>query len=172
MVSALNTLKTTLDKVILILCGVAIISLVITVTWQVFSRYVLNDPSSFTDELARYTMIWFGLLGASYLFGKNGHLAITLFVGSVGPKYQKYCHLLINLVSCAFYLSCHDQRWQPAHWSDNAAVFACATDPDGLCLFHFAALRSVNAGLPSSQHLTALQPTRASHSRVMIWISL
>ncbi|MEH0741047.1 TRAP transporter small permease [Vibrio cholerae] len=102
MVSALNTLKTTLDKVILTLCGVAIISLVITVTWQVFSRYVLNDPSSFTDELARYTMIWFGLLGASYLFGKNGHLAITLFVGTVSPKYQKYCHLLINLVSCAF----------------------------------------------------------------------
>ncbi|MDN2481205.1 TRAP transporter small permease [Vibrio agarivorans] len=95
-------LRTLLDKAILTFCGFAIITLVVTVTWQVFSRYVLNDPSSFTDELARYTMIWFGLFGASYLFGKNGHLAITLFIGSIKAKYRKYCHLLIHLVSFTF----------------------------------------------------------------------
>ncbi|GEA60011.1 TRAP transporter small permease [Vibrio comitans] len=102
MYSVLRQFKTILDKSILTFCGIAIVTLVITVTWQVFSRYVLNDPSSFTDELARYTMIWFGLAGASYLFGKNGHLAITLFIGSVKAKHRKYYHVLINLVSVAF----------------------------------------------------------------------
>ncbi|MPW31860.1 TRAP transporter small permease subunit [Agarivorans sp. B2Z047] len=102
MYSILRQFKTILDKTILTFCGVAIVTLVITVTWQVFSRYVLNDPSSFTDELARYTMIWFGLAGASYLFGKNGHLAITLFIGSVKSKYRKYFHVLINIISVAF----------------------------------------------------------------------
>lgn len=102
MYSFLRQFKTILDKSILTFCGVAIVTLVVTVTWQVFSRYVLNDPSSFTDELARYTMIWFGLAGASYLFGKNGHLAITLFIGSVKSKHRKYFHVLINLVSVAF----------------------------------------------------------------------
>ncbi|WP_186811089.1 TRAP transporter small permease [Vibrio superstes] len=98
----LRQFKTLLDKTILTFCGVAIVTLVVTVTWQVFSRYVLNDPSSFTDELARYTMIWFGLAGASYLFGKNGHLAITLFIGSVKTAHRKYFHVLINLVSVTF----------------------------------------------------------------------
>ncbi len=102
MYSSIQKFKQLMDTVILSFCGIAIITLVITVTWQVFSRYILNDPSSFTDELARYTMIWFGLLGASYLFGKNGHLSITLFIGSVSARYRKYCHLLIHLVSFAF----------------------------------------------------------------------
>ncbi|MDR9829722.1 TRAP transporter small permease [Vibrio sp. FNV 38] len=102
MYSFFKKFRVLLDKSILTFCGVAIITLVLTVTWQVFSRYVLNDPSSFTDELARYTMIWFGLFGASYLFGKNGHLAITLFIGAIKQKYQKFGHLLIHSVSFAF----------------------------------------------------------------------
>ncbi|WP_456294615.1 TRAP transporter small permease [Vibrio sp. AK197] len=94
--------KSLLDKVILTFCSISLVLLVITVTWQVFSRYVLNDPSSFTDELARYLMIWFGLLGASYLFGKNGHLAITLFIHSINKKFQKISYILIHLTSLSF----------------------------------------------------------------------
>ncbi len=52
--------------------------LVIDVCWQVFSRYVLQDPSSFTDELARYLLIWLSLLGAAYVTGKDEHIAIDL----------------------------------------------------------------------------------------------
>ncbi len=94
--------KNLLDKLILSFCSGALLLLVISVTWQVFSRYVLNDPSSFTDELARYLMIWFGLLGASYLFGKNGHLAITLFINAINKKYQKLSYILIHFTSLSF----------------------------------------------------------------------
>lgn len=94
--------KSLLDKVILTFCSISLVFLVITVSWQVFSRYVLNDPSSFTDELARYLMIWFGLLGASYLFGKNGHLAITLFIHSINKKFKKFSYILIHLTSLSF----------------------------------------------------------------------
>jgi TRAP-type C4-dicarboxylate transport system permease small subunit len=76
--------------------------LVAAVTWQVFSRYVLNDPSSWTDELARYTMVWLGLLGASYLFGIKGHLAITLLDTALKGKANIALQLLINVISFAF----------------------------------------------------------------------
>jgi len=76
--------------------------LVVTVTWQVFSRYVLNDPSSWTDELARYAMVWLGLLGASYLFGIKGHLAITLLDSCLKGKAHTALHLLINAISFSF----------------------------------------------------------------------
>jgi len=40
------------------------IVMVITVSWQVFSRYALRAPSSLTEEIARFQLIWLGLLGA------------------------------------------------------------------------------------------------------------
>ena len=46
--------------------------------WQVLTRFVLGNPSSFTDELARYLLIWVGLFGAAYAIGKRTHLAIDL----------------------------------------------------------------------------------------------
>lgn len=102
MQNTLQTIRGYLDKAILIFCGFTLITLVITVTWQVFSRYILNDPSSFTDELSRYLMIWFGLLGASYLFGKRGHLAITLLADSISPKANVVLQTFINLLTLSF----------------------------------------------------------------------
>lgn len=51
---------------------------VLNVLWQVATRFVLGDPSAFTDELARYLLIWIGLLGGAYASGQQLHLAIDL----------------------------------------------------------------------------------------------
>lgn len=98
----LATFRNLLDRLILIVSSFALMLLVVTVTWQVFSRYVLNDPSNWTDELARYAMVWLGLLGASYLFGTKGHLAITLLDGALKGKAHIALHLLINIISGVF----------------------------------------------------------------------
>ncbi len=51
---------------------VALMSLmVVNVLWQVATRFLLNDPSSFTEEIARYLLIWVGLLGSAYAVGKR-----------------------------------------------------------------------------------------------------
>lgn len=97
-----DKLRSLLNRLILSVCSFALVLLVVTVTWQVFSRYVLNDPSSFTDELSRYTMVWLGLLGASYLFGVRGHLAITLLSNRLKNTSGIVLQLLINLLSFSF----------------------------------------------------------------------
>lgn len=51
---------------------------VMNVLWQVITRFVFTNPSSFTGELARFLLIWLGLLGASYASGKKMHLAIDI----------------------------------------------------------------------------------------------
>ncbi len=91
-----------LNRAILFLCSILIILLVVVVTWQVFSRYVLNDPSSFTDELSRFSMIWLGLLGTCYLFGKKGHLSITLLNDYLPPKGRKILYFVNNILILAF----------------------------------------------------------------------
>ncbi len=52
--------------------------MVVNVLWQVATRFLLRNPSSFTEEIARYLLVWVGLLGGAYAVGKRIHLAIDL----------------------------------------------------------------------------------------------
>ena len=79
--------------------------LVIDVLWQVFSRYVLSSPSSFTDELAGYLLIWVSLLGAAYVAGRQEHLAIDILLQRSRPARRKRIQLLIYLVILVFALT-------------------------------------------------------------------
>ncbi|MGE4287570.1 MAG: TRAP transporter small permease [Salinivirgaceae bacterium] len=76
--------------------------LVVDVLWQVFGRYVLSSPSSFTDELAGYLLIWVGVLGAAYVTGQKEHLAIDLLIQKSKPLTQKRLLFTINLVIALF----------------------------------------------------------------------
>ncbi len=70
--------------------------LVIDVIWQVASRYVLSSPSSFTDELAGFLLIWTGLLGAAYVAGRKEHLAIDILLQKTRESRKKQLELLIH----------------------------------------------------------------------------
>ena len=84
-----------LDKILEWALVVIFSVLVIDVLWQVISRYVLTSPSSFTDELAGYLLIWVGLLGAAYVTGKNEHLAIDLLLKKSKGKRKKVLSIII-----------------------------------------------------------------------------
>ena len=97
---ARKTIDTILSRLL-----VTILSLmVVNVLWQVFSRYVLGTPSPFTDELARYLMIWLGILGAAYVSGQNSHVAIDFLPKKLNKKRQRRLKRSVNLVISAFAL--------------------------------------------------------------------
>ena len=77
---------------------------VLNVLWQVFTRFVLRDPSSFTEELARYLLIWVGLLGAAYASGRKMHLAITVVLEGMKGKTRLVAELVIQACVFAFAL--------------------------------------------------------------------
>ncbi|PID92169.1 MAG: TRAP transporter permease DctQ [Bacteroidetes bacterium] len=70
--------------------------LVLDVLWQVISRKLLNSPSSFTDELAGFLLIWVGVLGAAYVSGKKEHLAIDILIQRSPKKRQRRLRMLIH----------------------------------------------------------------------------
>lgn len=70
--------------------------LVINVLWQVFTRFILRDPSSFTEELARYLLIWVGLLGAAYAAGQRMHLALGILPAKLKGRNRRALHLFIE----------------------------------------------------------------------------
>ncbi len=90
-----------LGWVLVALMGIAVVN----VLWQVFTRFVLADPSSFTDELARYLLIWIGLLGASYAAGRQMHLAIDLLPARLTGRPRFYLGVLIEACIFLFALS-------------------------------------------------------------------
>lgn len=79
--------------------------LVLDVLWQVFSRYLLSSPSSFTDELAGYLLIWVGVLGAAYVDGRKEHLAIDILIQRSPPARQRLLLFLIHSLIFLFALS-------------------------------------------------------------------
>ena len=90
------------NKVLEILLVALMTILVLDVLWQVFSRYVLSSPSSFTDELAGYLLIWVSLLGAAYVTGRKEHLAIDIMLRKSKPARQKKIMLAIETIILLF----------------------------------------------------------------------
>ena len=74
----LGKVKFWMDKFLSIACAVLLSFMTILVLIQVFSRYVLNSPVAFTEELVRYSLIWTGFIGAAYAFSTREHMSLTL----------------------------------------------------------------------------------------------
>ncbi len=98
-------LKSIVDKALSWVLVVLMLSLVLDVLWQVFSRYVLGDPSSFTEELARFLLMWVGLLGASYAAGKKMHLAVDILPTRLEGKQKHYLAIFILCCTVLFSLT-------------------------------------------------------------------
>ncbi|MFC2086050.1 TRAP transporter small permease, partial [Bacteroidota bacterium] len=96
----MHSLRKTVDRVLEFAVVAAMAILVIDVLWQVFTRFVLRDPSSWTEELARYLLIWVGLLGAAYAAGKKMHLALDLLPAKLKGARARHLDMFIEL--CAF----------------------------------------------------------------------
>ncbi len=76
--------------------------LVLDVTWQVITRYALSSPSSYTEELARYLLIWIGLLGATLAYRHNMHLSFDLLLQKVNNAQKRMLQLFIHSVIAIF----------------------------------------------------------------------
>ena len=93
-------LRDRVDGVVKVTLIVLMGASVLNVLWQVFSRYVLHHPSSWTEELSRYLLIWVSLLGAAYAVRLKMHLAIDLAPKSLRGRARAWLQRLIH--GCIF----------------------------------------------------------------------
>lgn len=100
----MKTLRNILTRLLNVLAGVSFIAMVVLTCWQVFTRYVLQNPSSWSEELVSYLFAWASLLGASLVTGERGHMNIPILVERMGPAAQKALGIFGELVALAFSL--------------------------------------------------------------------
>lgn len=77
-------------------------AMVLLVTWQVITRFVLRDPSTITEQLARYGFVWLVVINAAYVFGQRGHMNIGFVVGKFSESAQKILAIIAELLILVF----------------------------------------------------------------------
>ena len=87
-------LTSALDVVLII----AVALLVIDVVWGVFTRYVMGEQAKWSEELARFLLVWVSLLGGAVAFGTKGHLGVDFFVSKFDPQARKIMAVFVHLV--------------------------------------------------------------------------
>lgn len=98
----MKSLRNVLTRALNVLAGVSFIAMVVLTCWQVFTRYVLKNPSPWSEELVSYLFAWASLLGASLVTGERGHMNIPIVLEKFSPAVQKLLNIFGELVAFAF----------------------------------------------------------------------
>lgn len=95
----LSKLAYWLGVVALFVLGVAI---AVVLNVGVFTRYVMNDPVIWSEELARFLLIWITFVGASVAVRKNEMLAFQFSRTFVPQRYTRLMQLTVSLATIVF----------------------------------------------------------------------
>jgi len=95
-------IKRVLDRALESLVIFAVGVLLAGVTWQVFSRFVLRSPSSWTEEFATYLLMWVGLLGAALAVDRGAHLGVDALVLKFPESVRAVLQIIVYVIIAAF----------------------------------------------------------------------
>jgi TRAP-type C4-dicarboxylate transport system permease small subunit len=97
----LKAVNRVLDRVLSVACIILFAVLVVVVVWQVFSRQVLSDPSTWSEEAARYIFVWLGLFGSALVFSERGHIAVDFLVRKFPKPLMRAALIFVQLTIIA-----------------------------------------------------------------------
>lgn len=98
----MHAVKRGLDKVLGVFAVSLFAVLVVVVVWQVFSRQVMNDPATWTEEAARMVFVWVGLISAAFVFGERGHIAVEFIVRKFPTRVEVIIAVAVQLIVLFF----------------------------------------------------------------------
>ncbi len=98
----MRQLRKVLNYVLYALAGISFLAMVGLTCWQVFTRYILQSPSSWSEELVSYLFAWMALLGASIVVGERGHMNIPIVVEQLNIRWRKFFAIFAEVIACLF----------------------------------------------------------------------
>lgn len=101
----MKQLRNIIDKIMRALNAAAMAVLTLLVIWQVVTRYILNNPSTWSEELAAYMFAWVTVFGAAYVFGKREHMNIPVIVERFSLTNQNNLQILAEALNLIFALT-------------------------------------------------------------------
>lgn len=95
-------LKTFTARVLGVLCVVIFAALVADVLWGVATRYLLGRQASWSEELARFLLVWLSMIGAALAYIEHSHLGVDLLTRSLDPSARRVARAAGQLVVFLF----------------------------------------------------------------------
>jgi TRAP-type C4-dicarboxylate transport system permease small subunit len=118
------------EKAVYYTLVVMMIVMTLTVIVQVFLRYVFSFSLSWSEEVARYLMIWVAFLGGSLALQKGLHIGVELFLVRVSSRTRRWVAILSKMFVLIFliYLTIGGLKitWAVRDQSSPALLFSMA----------------------------------------------
>lgn len=91
-----------LKSILCFLVFMAMLGMVISVAWQVFTRYILHDPNIWTEEATRIFLIYMTFPGAALALLKGDEIKVTIITDRLPPALSKGLNLCMTIFSMVF----------------------------------------------------------------------
>lgn len=86
------------------LCGILVAAMIFVVWFGIFDRYFLALGGTWTEEMARYIMIWAALLAVPCCTYRREHIGLDLIFSKIPARHQVKARWLLDLIGIAFFL--------------------------------------------------------------------
>ena len=91
-----------MDKLSEYICLVMLFAMVILTGAQIVCR-VFFEALSWSEELARYLLVWSSIVGASCVYRRAGHISVSVIQDLMPPTVRKIMKILVHIICCVFF---------------------------------------------------------------------
>lgn len=95
-------MRKTIDTITRIFTTSLMAIMVVVACWQVFTRFILQAPSTISEEFLRFSLIWLTMIGGAYVYGLKKHIAIIFIAKKIPKTKQIYVQILVELCVLVF----------------------------------------------------------------------
>ena len=100
-----TTVRRILDPLLDLAIVVTVSVLVLDVLWGVATRFLLGEPSRWTEETAQYLLVWVAFLGASAAFRRSEHLGFDYLINHLEPHPRRVASIVSQIVTILFVIA-------------------------------------------------------------------
>jgi len=144
-----------------VIAGILLVSMILSVGWEVVTRYFLNNPTIWVIEISEYILLYMTFLVGPWILRQDKHIKVDIFLSSVSPK----SNLLLNsITSCIGTIACSIVFWWGAliTWDNlvrGVYVASLLEPPKGLLL----------AVIPIGSFFLTTEFLRKSYTCIKMW---
>ena len=91
-----------LDSTLEVAAKTLLLTTLVLMTLQIVMRYFFDSPLTWSEEIAKYSMVWMVFLGAVTAVKEKAHICVDLVVGSFPKKLRDIVSFFTKILSLIF----------------------------------------------------------------------